>query len=297
MNLKQGKSNKFNKSDIVIYILALVAFILMIIVLTKKNYISKGENNKLITQKDENISKNQQDTEKKSSSKNNHFADIEGTSLMNFSLKDFLKENVLDIDNKINTKDSKTSEAKKENNLLKYEKNNFDKFENENNQKKVSEINKESKDLDADSEKKVIKNILSEKSENKQKEIKQKNNEQIKTETRKEIKKDTKITKKRNEKEAQITIVKKNDVPNTEFSEKSTTAKAKEEENIKKKTISENGKIINYKVEKGDCLWKIAEKYKLDTNTIIKANKQIDNPDLILPGQIVYIPIKVSGKS
>ena len=43
-------------------------------------------------------------------------------------------------------------------------------------------------------------------------------------------------------------------------------------------------------VEKGDCLWDIAEEYGVDPQTLIRDNKQFaDNPDLIYPGEIVIV--------
>ncbi|WP_026581541.1 CAP domain-containing protein [Bacillus sp. J33] len=45
-----------------------------------------------------------------------------------------------------------------------------------------------------------------------------------------------------------------------------------------------------YKVEKSDTLWKIANKFHADLQDIIQSNSQIKNPDLIYPGQTVIIP-------
>lgn len=41
---------------------------------------------------------------------------------------------------------------------------------------------------------------------------------------------------------------------------------------------------------KGDTLWKIAVKYKIGISEIINANKQISNPNLIYPSQVINIP-------
>jgi morphogenetic protein associated with SpoVID len=43
-------------------------------------------------------------------------------------------------------------------------------------------------------------------------------------------------------------------------------------------------------VKKGDTLWKIAQKYGVDVEELIKANPQISNPDMIMPGMQVKIP-------
>lgn len=37
-------------------------------------------------------------------------------------------------------------------------------------------------------------------------------------------------------------------------------------------------------------MWKLAVKYQVGTSEIIAANPQVANPDLIYPGQILYIP-------
>lgn len=43
-------------------------------------------------------------------------------------------------------------------------------------------------------------------------------------------------------------------------------------------------------VVSGDTMWKIAVKYKVGLSEIISANKQISNPELIYPGQVLNIP-------
>lgn len=45
-----------------------------------------------------------------------------------------------------------------------------------------------------------------------------------------------------------------------------------------------------YTVKKGDSLWKIAVKYQEGLSEIIAANPQFPNPNLIYPGDKVYIP-------
>lgn len=44
-------------------------------------------------------------------------------------------------------------------------------------------------------------------------------------------------------------------------------------------------------VVRGDILWKIAVRYEVGVSEIIAANPQIKNPDLIYPGQKVYVPL------
>ncbi|PFK30109.1 hypothetical protein COI93_22870, partial [Bacillus cereus] len=43
-------------------------------------------------------------------------------------------------------------------------------------------------------------------------------------------------------------------------------------------------------VQKGDTLWKIAKKYGVDFETLKKANTQLSNPDLIMPGMKIKVP-------
>ena len=49
--------------------------------------------------------------------------------------------------------------------------------------------------------------------------------------------------------------------------------------------------VLTHTVVKGDSLWKIAVNYQIGLSEIIAANPQFSNPDLIYPGQKVYIPI------
>ena len=47
---------------------------------------------------------------------------------------------------------------------------------------------------------------------------------------------------------------------------------------------------LSHTVAKGDTLWKLAVKYEVGTREIINANPQVQNPDLIYPGQVLTIP-------
>jgi spore coat assembly protein SafA len=46
-----------------------------------------------------------------------------------------------------------------------------------------------------------------------------------------------------------------------------------------------------YRVVQGDTMFQIAQKYGISLETLIRANPQITNPDLILPGQEICIPM------
>lgn len=54
--------------------------------------------------------------------------------------------------------------------------------------------------------------------------------------------------------------------------------------------INVSADTVTHTVVKGDTLWKIAVKYQVGVSEIIDANPQFPNPDLIYPGQTVYIP-------
>ena len=51
---------------------------------------------------------------------------------------------------------------------------------------------------------------------------------------------------------------------------------------------------FTYRVCAGDSLWKIASMCKIGVNDIIKLNPQYNNPNIICPGDVVYIPTKVT---
>lgn len=45
-----------------------------------------------------------------------------------------------------------------------------------------------------------------------------------------------------------------------------------------------------YTVVRGDALYKIADRYGVELRALIAANPQIENPDLIYPGQVISVP-------
>jgi uncharacterized YkwD family protein/spore coat assembly protein SafA len=54
--------------------------------------------------------------------------------------------------------------------------------------------------------------------------------------------------------------------------------------------VNAGGGSTSYTVIRGDCMWKIAVKYKVGTSEIISANPQVKNPDMIYPGEVLNIP-------
>ena len=55
-------------------------------------------------------------------------------------------------------------------------------------------------------------------------------------------------------------------------------------------TVSAAAADLSHTVVPGDTMWKLAVKYQVGTSEIIAANRQIANPDLIYPGQVLNIP-------
>lgn len=58
--------------------------------------------------------------------------------------------------------------------------------------------------------------------------------------------------------------------------------------------ISVSATNITHTVVKGDTMWKIAVRYEVGLSEIKDANTHIKNPDLIYPGDKLYIPTKDS---
>ena len=52
---------------------------------------------------------------------------------------------------------------------------------------------------------------------------------------------------------------------------------------------------ISHTVVPGDTMWKMAVRYEVGLSEIIAANPHIKNPDLIYPGQTLYIPLTDSA--
>ena len=55
-------------------------------------------------------------------------------------------------------------------------------------------------------------------------------------------------------------------------------------------TLSVSAAGRTHVVAQGDTMWKIAVKYQIGTSEIIAANPQIENPNLIYPGQVLTVP-------
>ena len=60
-------------------------------------------------------------------------------------------------------------------------------------------------------------------------------------------------------------------------------------------TLSANVVAASHTVSRGDTMWKIASKYQVGVSELISANPQIENYDLIYPGQVLNIPSVNSG--
>ena len=55
-------------------------------------------------------------------------------------------------------------------------------------------------------------------------------------------------------------------------------------------TVSASAADLTHTVVPGDTMWKLAVKYQVGTSEIISANPQVENPNLIYPGQVLNIP-------
>ena len=55
-------------------------------------------------------------------------------------------------------------------------------------------------------------------------------------------------------------------------------------------TLSASAANLTHTVVRGDTMWKLAVKYETGTQEIIDANPQVNNPNLIYPGQLLNIP-------
>ena len=55
-------------------------------------------------------------------------------------------------------------------------------------------------------------------------------------------------------------------------------------------TLPAHAADIRHTVVSGDTMWKLAVRYQVGISEIIGANPQVENPDLIYPGQILKIP-------
>lgn len=51
------------------------------------------------------------------------------------------------------------------------------------------------------------------------------------------------------------------------------------------------GKTVTHTVVSGDSMWRIAVKYQVGLSEIIAANPQFKNPNLIYPGDKLYVPL------
>ena len=55
-------------------------------------------------------------------------------------------------------------------------------------------------------------------------------------------------------------------------------------------TVSAAAAGLSHTVAPGDTMWKLAVRYQVGTGEIIAANPQVQNPNLIYPGQVLSIP-------
>lgn len=49
--------------------------------------------------------------------------------------------------------------------------------------------------------------------------------------------------------------------------------------------------MVEHRVVKGDTMWKLSRAYGISLQSVIDANPQVENPDLIYPDEILNIPV------
>ncbi len=54
--------------------------------------------------------------------------------------------------------------------------------------------------------------------------------------------------------------------------------------------------MVAYRVKSGDTMYKLAQRFGVGLQDLIRANPHIPNPNLIFPGQLLYIPIGTDHK-
>ena len=54
--------------------------------------------------------------------------------------------------------------------------------------------------------------------------------------------------------------------------------------------LTAGASAADHTVAPGDTMWKLAVRYQVGTGEIIAANPQVQNPNLIYPGQVLSIP-------
>jgi nucleoid-associated protein YgaU len=57
-------------------------------------------------------------------------------------------------------------------------------------------------------------------------------------------------------------------------------------------SLTGNADTVRYTVRPGDSLWKIAHKFGVPLEKIISINKNITNPEAVVPGQVIKIPVQ-----
>jgi uncharacterized YkwD family protein/spore coat assembly protein SafA len=60
--------------------------------------------------------------------------------------------------------------------------------------------------------------------------------------------------------------------------------------------FAQSGSTTTYTVQKGDSLWKISVRYQIGLSELIQANPQVENPNLIYPGEKLTIPLLTAIK-
>lgn len=54
--------------------------------------------------------------------------------------------------------------------------------------------------------------------------------------------------------------------------------------------------FLLYVVRRGDTMWSIARRFGLELQKVIDANPQVEDPNRIFPGQMLFLPVSAQGK-
>ena len=55
--------------------------------------------------------------------------------------------------------------------------------------------------------------------------------------------------------------------------------------------LSISASAVDHRVVRGDTMWKLSRRYGVSLDSVIEANPQVENPDLIYPDDILHIPV------
>lgn len=272
----KSKKKPINKADVFIYILALIAFILMVFVLIANRTQDLSAITYLFSENSESEDLNQSEI---SYQKNN--------------LDEQIVENLSNIEN-LHNETENTDEIQYETELSYYSFDlsdsnseqshsiidNADETEDYNLQTEIDDPNRKITDTQKDSNETNMDNIIE---HNDYKELESTSLETVLTKDEDVFKDENNQLLKEN------TNTKNQEVNKSDKTVENNNIIVNDESNNEKDDDFKKGDEIIYKVKYGDAMWKIALKFSVSNKELIKYNK-LSNPNLIFPGQVIKIP-------